>query len=295
MINFRLKVFYSVASHLNFTKAAEELLISQPAVSKNIKELESELGFRLFDRILNKVTLTGAGLLVLDYVKNISELDQQLLFDLNTLENKYSGHLKIGTSTTIGQYVLPSILAQFHDKYSNIKLSLFNDNSQNIEKILLKKEIELALVEGSPGSNQLKYIPYIKDEIVAIVHTKQPLSQKDEITLDELKSIPLVLRESGSGSLEIIQEKLKQHNIKLQDLNIIMSLGSTESIKSYLSSSNSMGLVSINAVNKEIVNGEFKVIDIKDFEIERMYYFVHPHGKISGLAELFIRFVQKLR
>lgn len=293
MSNFRLKVFHTVAIHLNFSKAAEELYISQPAVTKNIKELETELDMKLFDRLSNKVTLTEAGKIVFDYAEHVLALDKKLLFDLSTLKQKYSGQLKLGASTTIGQYILPSILARFHEKHADIALVLLNDNTEKIEKALLKNEIDLGIVEGSSKNNQIKYIPFIKDEIVAIAHTSQPMAVKDEIDLSELKSLPLVLREVGSGSLEVILEKLKKHNIKQQDLNLIMHLGSTESIKSYLANSNSLGLISINAVSKEIANGEFKVIDIKGFDIERMFYFIHTHGKLSGLAEMFMRFIQK--
>lgn len=293
MSNFRLKVFHSVAVHLNFTKAAEELYISQPAVTKNIKELETELDAKLFDRLSNKVALTEAGRIVFDYAEHVLELDKKLTFDLSTLKQKYAGQLKLGASTAIGQYILPSILAKFHERHTDIALVLLNDNTEKIERALLRNEIDLGIVEGSSKNNQIKYIPFIKDEIVAIAHTSQPLSKKDEISLSELKLLPLVLREAGSGSLEVISKKLKEQDIRLQDLNILMHLGSTESIKTYLANSNCLGLISINAVSKEIANGEFKVIDIKNFEIERMFYFIHTHGKLSGLAEIFMRFIQQ--
>lgn len=293
MSNFRLKVFHSVAVHLNFTKAAEELYISQPAVTKNIKELETELDAKLFDRLSNKVALTEAGRIVFDYAEHVLDLDKKLTFDLSTLKQKYAGQLKLGASTTIGQYILPSILAKFHEQHTDIALVLLNDNTEKIERVLLRNEIDLGIVEGSSKNNQIKYIPFIKDEIVAIAHTSQPLSKKDEISLSELKLLPLVLREAGSGSLEVILKKLKEQDIRLQDLNILMHLGSTESIKTYLANSNCLGLISINAVSKEIANGEFKVIDIKNFEIERMFYFIHTHGKLSGLAEMFMRFIQQ--
>ncbi|SBV92658.1 Transcriptional regulator, LysR family [uncultured Dysgonomonas sp.] len=293
MSNFRLKVFHSVAVHLNFTKAAEELYISQPAVTKNIKELETELDAKLFDRLSNNVALTEAGRIVFDYAEHVLELDKKLAFDLSTLKQKYAGQLKLGASTTIGQYILPSILAKFHERHTDIALMLLNDNTEKIERALLRNEIDLGIVEGSSKNNQIKYIPFIKDEIVAIAHTSQPLSEQDEISLSELKSLPLVLREAGSGSLEVILKKLKEQGIRLQDLHILMHLGSTEGIKTYLANSNCLGLISINAVSKEIANGKFKVIDIKDFEIERMFYFIHTHGKLSGLAEMFMRFIQQ--
>lgn len=290
MSNFRLKVFHSVATHLNFTQAAEELFITQPAVTKNIKELESELDACLFDRIKGKVYLTEAGLILLDYTKQIFELDQTLGYKLSTLKNKYSGQLRLGASTTIGQYILPPILAKFNEQYPDIHISLINDNTKKIEAHLAAKEIDLGLVEGTSRNSQLKYTPFINDEIVAIAHTSKALSKADEITLDELKSIPIVLREQGSGSLDVIVNKLNEKAITLPDLNICMHLGSTESIKTYLAHADVLGLISINAVTKEVANGEYKVIDIKDFEVTRTFDFVQLHGQQQGLSELFMDF-----
>lgn len=290
MLNFRLRVFYSVATFSSFTKAAEEMFITQPAVTKNIKELESELGIRLFNRIANKITLTEAGRLLLHYTEHVLTLDKKFMFDLGVLKQKFSGDLKLGASTTIGQYVLPAILAQFNREQPDIELSLLNDNTQRIEAALIDKILDLGIVEGNSKSSQLKYIPFIKDEIVAIAHSSQPLFKKDEITLSELKEIPLVLRELGSGSLEVIADKLRQKNIKLKDLNVVMHLGSTESIKTFLANSDSIGLISINAVSKEIANGEFKIIDIADFEIVRTFYFIHLHGVPSGFTDMFIQY-----
>ncbi len=142
------------------------------------------------------------------------------------------------------------------------------------------------------NSASIKYIPFTKDEIVAIVHTSQPLAQKDEITLKEFVELPLILREVGSGSLAVIANKLMEYDIRFSDMNIVLQLGSTESIKSYLAHSNSIALISIHAVTKEIVNGEFKVIDIQDIEIDRNFYFIHSHGQLSGLAEVFLYFMQ---
>lgn len=290
MFSFRLKIFHSVARLLSFTKASEELFISQPAVTKSIKELESELNIRLFIRKGNKIELTEAGQTLFKYATQILSIENKINYDISLLKDKYTGILKIGASTTIGQYVLPPVLALFNKRYPEIKLSLSNNNTQIIEKSLVDGLIDIGVVEGNSKNKQLKYIPFLKDEIVAIAHTSQKLSQLDELSLDEFVSTPLVLRETGSGSLEVISDKLKEHNIRIKDLNIIMSLGSTESIKSFLANSNSLGLISINAISNELLEGKFKIIDIKGIDFERLFYFIHLQGNETGFTDTFINF-----
>lgn len=292
MSDIRLKVFNSVAKNLSFTKAAADLYISQPAVTKNIKELETEFGLRFFERTGSKISLTKAGKILLDYSNQILDIYSQIIFDLNAIKGEISGCLRLGASTTIGQYILPSILAKFHDLNADIELSLLNANTFNVEQELINKNIDLGIVEGKSKNQQLKYIPFMRDEIVAIVHTSRAVIDKEEITLDELKRLPVILREKGSGSLDVISYMLSKHNIGLNDLNITMHLGSTESIKSYLENADVLGFVSIAAVRREIADGIFRIIDIKDLDISREFYFVHPQGQSGGLAELFMRFTE---
>lgn len=292
MFSFRLKIFHSVATLLSFTKASEELFISQPAVTKSIKELESELGIGLFKRKGSKIELTEAGSILLNHTNQILSIECKINYEISLLKNEYTGNLKIGASTTIGQYVLPPLLALFNKKYPDIKLSLSNNNTQVIEKSLIDGFIDIGIVEGNSKNKQLKYIPFLKDEIVAIAHTSQKLSHLDELSIDEFMSTPLVLREIGSGSLEVITDKLKDHNIKLKDLSVVMNLGSTESIKSFLANSNSLGLISINAISHEVAEGKFKIIDIKGIDFERFFYFIHLHGNETGFSNTFMNFAQ---
>ncbi|AYD46806.1 LysR family transcriptional regulator [Arachidicoccus soli] len=290
MLDFRLKVFYTVALHLSFTKAAEELFISQPAVTKNIKELENVFGLRLFERKANKISLTAAGEILMGYAEEIKSLYQQIEFDFGVLKNKFSGILQLGASTTVGQYILPSVLAKFYKSFPEVRLSMLNSNTSRIEKALLEKKIELGIVEGKKHNNQLKYLPFIKDEIVAIVRTKSTIAINGEIKISDLESIPVVCRERGSGSLEVLEDALYKKKFNIASLNILMHLGSTESIKTFLLNYDCLGFVSIASVSKEIMQGEFRIVEIKDLEITREFSFVHLQGKPSGLAESFMQF-----
>jgi len=290
MADFRLKVFHAVATSLSFTKAALALYISQPAVTKNIQELESELGLSLFERKGNRIVLTQAGRILLEHTEEILSLYRRIDFELSVLKKKFSGTLNLGASTTIAQYVLPPLLARFYRSFPEIRLTMLNDNTRGIEASLLNRRIELGVVEGRTQNRELKYVPFLKDELVAVVSTRSRLAKYDEISLPELRKIPFVLREKGSGTLEVFEHALKQHKIKLSDLNITMHLGSTESIKTFLANADCMGFVSVRGVAKEIAAGDLKVIDIEGLQVERTFEFVHLQGRSEGLAELFMNF-----
>ena len=292
MLDFRLNVFRVVAHLLNFTKAAEELSISQPAVTKNIKELESQLGIRLFDRKAGKVILTTAGKTVLGAADRIGDIYRQLEFDLNVMKNQFGGELKLGASTTAGQYVLPEILARYHRAFPEVKLTMQNANTEIIEQAILQQEITLGVVEGKKHHPLLSYIPFIQDEIVAITYKDSKYGGYNQITLKELVTIPVVCREKGSGSLEVLEAALLERNLQLNSLQVEMMLGSTEAIKSFLENYDCIGFVSIAAVAGSVSRGEFKIIEIPEMEILREFYFVHPVGVASGLAASFMDFAR---
>ena len=292
MLHFKLQVFHTCAESLSFTKAAERLFITQPAVTKNIKELENQMGIKLFERNKNGISLTQAGGILFKYTEKILEMNKKLDYEISFLRETFSGNLKLGASTTIGQYVLPTILARFNRQYPDIKLSLLNKNTSEIEQNVINKEIDLGIIEGKSKRKELKYIPFMKDEIVAVVHNSNELHTRGGLTFEELKQIPLVLREIGSGSLEVIAESLFSHGIKLKNLNIKMQLGSTESIKNYIVNSDCMSFVSIHAVNREILNGEFKIVDIENLKITRWFHFVYLQGQPDGFVQKFMSFVK---
>ena len=175
MSDFRLKVFQSVAKNLSFTKASQELFVSQPAITKHIQELEATYQTRLFDRQGSKISLTESG--------------------RHLLHNEYIGELKLGASTTIAQYVLPPLLGSFIGKFPQVNLSLLNGNSREIEAALQEHRIDLGLVEGVFRLPNLKYTTFLEDELVAVVHSKSRLQLPEEITPQDLLAIPLVLRE----------------------------------------------------------------------------------------------------
>lgn len=291
-MDFRLRVFISVAQNKSFTKASKELFISQPAITKHIQELELRYKTPLFERTKNQVFLTKAGELLLLHANELLRGYRQLDFEMNMLTNHFTGTLNLGASTTISQYVLPPVLASFILKFPDIKVSLLNGNSREIEQALIDGKITLGLVEGNSRRNSIHYSPFLKDELVVVTHSGSIFAKYDEISLEQLCSCPLVLRENGSGTLDVFESVLLQHHIKLSSLNILIQLGSTESIKLFLENSNCLGVVSVRAVSKELASGKMKIIDVDNLAAERMFSFVELQGKSGGLEESFTRFAQ---
>lgn len=296
MLDFRLKVFYTVAQRLNFTKAAAELFITQPAVTRHIKELESEYKASLFERSGNKkMSLTPAGETLLTYTMQLLDTYRELEYDMNMLVNKHSGILHIGASNTVAQYVLPPLLAQFHKKFKDIQVLLLTANTGDIEQALLDHSIEIGVVEGIVRNPQIKYEAFLQDELVLVSAANNRTIKKETIKPEELKSYAMLLREPGSGTREVIAHALKQYNIKLSDLQVEMQISGSESIKSYLLHSNCLAFLSIYSVLKELKNNECRIIDVKGLNIERQFHFILPHSQPSSLAELFIRYARNYK
>lgn len=290
MSDFRLKVFQSVAKNLSFTKASQELFISQPAITKHIQELETCYQARLFERQGSRISLTEAGELLLKLSDKILDDYKQLEYEMHLLHNEYIGELKLGASTTIAQYVLPPLLANFIEKFPQVNLSLLNGNSREIEVALQEHRIDLGLVEGIFRLPNLKYTPFLEDELVAVVRTRSKFTIADEITPEQLTNIPLVLRERGSGTLDVFERALLPHNLKLSLLHVLIYLGSTESIKLFLEHTDCMGIVSIRSVYKELAAGDLRVIEIKGMSMQREFNFVQLQGQEGGLSQVFMRF-----
>ena len=198
--------------------------------------------------------------------------------------------MRRGASTTIAQYVLPPLLGNFIAKFPQVNLSLINGNSRGVETALQEHRIDLGLVEGIFRLPNLKYTSFLQDELVAVVHAHTKLDIQDEITPEDLPNIPLVLRERGSGTLDVFERALSQHNLKLSSLNVMMYLGSTESIKLFLEHTDCMGIVSIRSVHKELVAGNLRVIEIKGMPMQREFNFVQLQGQEGGLSQVFMRF-----
>ncbi|RLJ67323.1 DNA-binding transcriptional LysR family regulator [Lacinutrix venerupis] len=286
----KLHIFKIVAKHLSFTKAAEQLHISQPAISKAIKNLEQEYKTTLFIRKRNSIELTTEGKSFLIYTNKILEIYAQMDEKFLHKKDEFPNFINFGVSTTLSNYIIPKVIAKFTTQYPQTKFNIVSNNSENIENSILNEDIDFAITEGSTANPKLQFEKFIKDEIVLVTNVNNNAFQKGSIDIDTLKEIPIVERERGSGTKVIIDTFLSKHNVK--QLNAVVFFNSTEAIKNYLYHSDHYALLSIHSISDDLINNKLKIIDIKDLSIERWFYFVNRTGYLSQTFEYFKTFIR---
>ena len=290
LTDFRLKVFKTVADRLSFTKAAAELLISQPAVTKQINELDRLLGKPLFLRHGNRISLTDDGVRLLEYANRILALYGELRDAFVEEQGAFSGEIRLGASTTLSQYVLPGLLAKFRKLYPDVRVTLFNGNTEQIERQIADGKLDFGMIEGTASNPALHYELFMDDELVLVTSASNTSFTREEITAADLPALPLVIRENGSGTLDVLSRELSRHGLSLRQLHIEMQLGSTESIKHYLFYSDTFAFVSVQAVLDELAANRLRVVEVGDMELVRRFSFVTAHGQRSRLTDLFKQF-----
>jgi len=290
-MDYRDTVFISVVENLSFSKAADELNISQPAVTRHIKELEERYHINLFERKGNKIYLTRAGEKVYHTFKQIDRQYRELDFEMGELQNTIGGEFKIGASSTIAQYVIPQVIASFHKRYPEIRISLMNGNSFEMEQQLIGNGVDIALVENVSSQSDIRYKKFLDDELIVVTGSNSVYAKRETITKEELSRFPVVLREQGSGTLEVIKETFSQHGIDIEHINTLIHLGSTESIKNFLLDFDGMAMISEKAVSGELQLKTLVKLKVSGFSIPRQFRIAYKLGHKSRQIELFENFL----
>jgi len=288
---------------MSFRKAAEVLHLSQPAVSQHIHALEEEAGARLFDRARgeghgSQISLTEAGRVLLGYAKTAAATMAEAQRALAALNDAAVGPLRLGSSTTIAQYVLPRILGAFLRQYPQVKLSLVSGNTEKIVEAVAEERVELGIIEGPAMRRDVKTRRMIQDEMVLIVSPNHAWAANGAgaIAPEQLMKVPLLLRERGSGSRRVVERALKKAGLPLRSLKVAMELDSTEAIISGVEAELGVGFVSRCAVGKVLQLGAVKVVSVKGLEILREFSFVWLAGvELTGAAAAFQRFATGAR
>ncbi len=291
MENFRLRIFRTVAHHLNFSRAAEELLLTQPAVTQQIRTLEEECGVPLFDRSGGQITLTPAGEALLPYAEKLKAITDEAIAAVNDASGRDIGQLAVGASQTIGQYILPNLVARFLREHPRVTFTAVCGNSDEMIGRLLHRRIQLALIEGPVRRKDFHIEPFMEDHMVLVVPAGHEWADH-EIEVSALKRAPLLMREFGSGSRRVVEQALARAGIRKKDLNTRMEFDSTEGILNAVEAGLGATFISRWAVRNQLALGTLKVARVKGLQLSRVFSMVYPRGPgPSGVAGLFRAFL----
>ncbi|KPK68091.1 MAG: LysR family transcriptional regulator [Acidithiobacillales bacterium SM23_46] len=290
MADRRLQVFHTVARLLSFTKAAESLHMTQPAVTFQIRQLEEYFNTRLFDRTHNRISLTQAGERVFEYADRIISLYAEMDSKVRDLTGDVSGILIIGASTTIAEYVLPSLLGEFQEQHGSINIRLKVSNSTGIVHMVEDNSVDVGIVESPVSNKNLAVEVCWHDKLVLVCPPNHPMAKKSKITVDDLMTLPFICREEGSGTREFICEYLAKKNVQLNDLNLSLEVGNPEAIKSAVEAGLGVSIVSQATIVKELKLGTLVGRPL-DPPLERPFSIVYQRQKFRLRAiEEFMKF-----
>jgi DNA-binding transcriptional LysR family regulator len=292
MISFAHRVFMEVAANLSFSKAAQVLFVTQPAISKHIKALEDQYKVPLFERKGNSILLTEAGTRLNEYLLQATEIERKIEYDLSILSNMShaAGHLRLGASTTIALYILPPILSGFQHEYANVHVQLVNRNSEYILNALLNHEVDIGIIEVDNKLTTVSYKPFMSDDVIPVCSATSPLAGKS-LTIKQLLKTPVALRERGSGTLNALLKSLAEHHIKPADLNVKIRLGGTEALKNFLLADQCLGFMPRPSITRQLAEGDLVEVPIEGLKIERHFYFIRRKGTEDfGLTGNFINY-----
>ncbi len=292
MADRRLQVFHAVAKQMSFTKAAETLFMTQPAVTFQIKQLEEHFNTRLFERGHGRIALTPAGEIVVEYAERILSLSAELETRLREMTGRLSGPLLIGASTTIAEFLLPRVLGEFKSLHPEVQPKLVVANSEAIENRVAEHTLDIGLIEAPSHLPSLLTEMCCEDELQVIVSPQHPLAKAKSVTPKQLVAYPYVSRESGSGTREFTDLYFRKAGVNPTELSVVMELGSPEALKGVVETGLGFAILSKATVAKEQKLGELVAVPLTP-KLLRSLSLVYPKEKFrSRLVNTFVEFAQ---
>ena len=290
MKNLNLKqlyIFQVVAHHLSFSRAAEKLYLSQPAVSQHIRQLEEYFGVKLFDRVGKQVVLTEAGAYLMEMAQQISNQVEEIHKTFNDLRNLRRGTLTVTADTAAGVYVVPPLLGWFHRAHPLVNIKLEVVNRRTVLQRVSRNETDLAVMGYPEKSPSLVAEPFADNNLVVIASPDHPLAERNRISLQEFSKEPFLIREPGSGTRNTLEKFIANHGI---NLNITMELGNNSAIKEAVAAGLGISVVSEATIVLELKARKLTILPVEHFPIVRQWYVVHSSQRsLSPLAAEFRR------
>lgn len=281
----QLRVFESVARHLSFSRAAEELHLTQPAVSMQIKQLEGNVGLPLFEQLGKKIYLTDAGRELFHYSRSIAQQIGELEEVLDQLKGLDRGRLVISVIST-AKYFVPQLLARFQKMHPKISVSIYVANRENVLKHLADNEVDLAIMGRPPPNMELQAESIMDNPLVCVAAPDHPLARLKKVPLSRLEEERFLVREPGSGTRHAMERFFAEHGIKL---NRGIEMDTNEAIKAVVSAGLGLSIISLHTCELEVETRRLVVLNVEDFPIVRQWYLVHRAQKRLTAAALAFR------
>jgi len=295
-IDFRhLETFCRVASLKSFSKAAEDLLLTQPTVSGHILSLEQSLSLRLFDRTSREVRPTKAGEVFLKYASKILSSRKDLLNALSEFSQGIRGELCLGASTIPGEYILPGLVGDFKKEHPHFILSLKIADTKEIIQDVLQDDVEFGMIGAKLDHPSLHFEKYEEDEIIVVASSGHPLARKKRVDVEEILREPWIIREEGSGTQMAVEKALRKKGKSLKQFNVVMKMGSTSSVKEGVKAKLGLAFISGRAIEEELNQGLLSRIVVEGIDaIFRQIYIVFHRGRtLSPIGTEFLRFLKR--
>ncbi len=288
-----LVTFCAVVDRGSFSAAADELGISQPAVSAQIRILEERVGQRLFDRNGRRVGVTEAGRVLEAHARRMIALEGDLERAMGEVGERVSGRLQLGSSTGPGEVLLPRLLGMFRRAHPDVSVRLVVHDTQTICERVLDGELELGVVGAARAHRGLEYAPFLRDELVVIAPPDHALAGRTSIGLDELARLPLLMQQRGSGVRAVLEEALRAAGLRLQDLDVAMELGLQQSVKAAVLDGLGITVISRLTVEPEVADGRLVALAVDGHELARAFSVVRAAGKTpTRLTSAFLDFAR---
>jgi len=297
-IDFRhLETFCRVANLKSFSKAADDLFLTQPTVSGHILSLEQSLSLRLFDRTSREVHLTKAGEVFLEYASKILSFRKDLLNALSEFSQGIRGELSLGASTIPGEYLLPKLMGDFKGEHPDHVISLQIADTKEIIQSLLQDRIEFGVIGAKLNHPSLHFEKYEDDVIIVVAPRDHPLARKKRASLEDLLKEPWIVREEGSGTQMAVEKALRKKGKSLKQFNVVMEMGSTSSVKEGVKAKLGLAFLSRRATEEELKRGFLTFIEVEEIDpISRQIYIVFHRGRtLSPIGMEFLRFLKLKR
>ena len=293
MADRRLRVFHAVAKHLSFTKAAEALFMTQPAVTFQVRQLEEQFDTRLFDRALGRIALTPAGVVALEYSERILALSGELDARLKEMSGQEAGPLLIGASTTIAEFLLPQVLGEFKVRHPSVVPHLFVANSEAVQERVAERSLDLGFIEGDTHLPSLVHDFCCEDELRVVCAPKHVLARGASVAPQALAEHAYISRELGSGTREVVDRYLQQAGLAADSLQVVMEASSPEALKGMVATGLGFAIMSRVTVAKEVRLGELVEVALAP-PLVRQLAVVYPKERFhSRVIEGFVQFAKQ--